>query len=335
MIRERVSTQGVIRPLEPESSLPAFALPHDLVGVISELAVRRYMDGRCKFDKKFKKTVKNIEKVRRRNLEEAKRDVERNISRFRSFMEQGKSDGGKGRGRGREKEKEKEKQVEGEITLNAIPSRKSKSRSKSRTRSQSRTRARASTARGIPTSSSGSWSWAWALDVDERPPPSSIVSRRDTDEAVRLARIADQSVLMEENMITGNNLWSMIVNFLTITPDRHEHSSSGSHHHHQHKKSQHGREHEHEREKTGTSTFSSTYTSTSTSTPVDTHSHDVGKKKDDKDVEVALDGGKLHSKEESSKMEKFRSRFAQFVAEQRKFHFFGDKETTSQQIVRA
>ncbi len=70
----------------------------------------------------------------------------------------------------------------------------------------------------------GSWSWAWALDTDERPPPSSIVARRDTHEAVELARIADQAVLVEENMMSGNNLWSLMVNFLTVSPDKHHQS---------------------------------------------------------------------------------------------------------------
>lgn len=75
---------------------------------------------------------------------------------------------------------------------------------------------------------SGSWSWAWALDTDERPPPSSIVARRDTQEAVELARIADQSVLAEEDVVmSGNNLWSLMVNFLTASPDKKQHG----HHH--------------------------------------------------------------------------------------------------------
>jgi len=37
----------------------------------------------------------------------------------------------------------------------------------------------------------GSWNWSWAMDEDENPPPSSIVSRRDTREARQLAMIAD------------------------------------------------------------------------------------------------------------------------------------------------
>ncbi|TCD60789.1 hypothetical protein EIP91_009518 [Steccherinum ochraceum] len=186
MIRERVSTRGAIRPLEPEAELSAFALPPELIGVVSELAMRRYIDGKAKFDRKFRKSVKTIEKRRKRNFdfETAKKDAMKNMSQLQTYLDDQK------RARG--------------------PSQKVKG-----------------VREGLE--ASGSWSWAWALDVDERPPPSSIVSRRDTVEAVRLARIADQSVLVTENTMTGNNLWSMIVNFLTVTPEQ-----KHSHHHHHH-----------------------------------------------------------------------------------------------------
>lgn len=59
-----------------------------------------------------------------------------------------------------------------------------------------------------------SWIWTWALD-GEHPPPTSIVSRRDTAEARHLARIADLSMEQEESKRSGNMLWSVLVNFLT------------------------------------------------------------------------------------------------------------------------
>lgn len=64
---------------------------------------------------------------------------------------------------------------------------------------------------------SGSCIWSWALDDDEHPPPSSIVSRRDTWEARQLAMVAD---IMPENTMSGNNLWQHLVTFLTATPDK-------------------------------------------------------------------------------------------------------------------
>ncbi|GJJ08602.1 hypothetical protein Clacol_002821 [Clathrus columnatus] len=58
------------------------------------------------------------------------------------------------------------------------------------------------------------WVWSWAVD-GERPPASSIVSRRDTAEARLLARIADQSVEQQESKLSGNRLWTVLANFLT------------------------------------------------------------------------------------------------------------------------
>ncbi|CAL1711368.1 unnamed protein product [Somion occarium] len=195
IIRERVSTRGVIRPLEPESELPAFSLPQELIGVISELAMRRYLDGRVKFDKKFSSTTKSIAKHRRRNLELAKKNAVKNMTQLQTYIEEGKIHQGA-----------------------------------------------CERLRGVKEGTLDSWSWAWALDADEHPPPSSIVSRRDTTEAVELARIADQSVLVEEHMLSGNNLWSMIVNFLTVVPDKKHHHHHLHLHRHKHGHNEDGKE---------------------------------------------------------------------------------------------
>lgn len=181
MIRERVSTKGVIRPLEPEEELAAFCLPPELVGVVSELALRRYNDGHAKFSQKFAKTTKSIMKQRTRNLSRAKKDTVKNMSQLQNFIERDGPDPAP--------QREPLKSIKEGLDV------------------------------------AGSWSWAWALDADETPPPSSIVSRRDTNEARRLAKIADQAVLMDEHVMSGNNLWSLIIDFLTVNPDKggHEH----------------------------------------------------------------------------------------------------------------
>lgn len=133
MIRERVSTQGLIRPLEPEADLVALRVPPEAIGVLSELSVRRYLDGKTKFDKKFSGTIKTIEKHRNRNLERSKKDMVRNMTQLQHHLV-AKDDRGK----------ETEKGIKEGLLA-----------------------------------ASGSWSWAWALDGGERPPPSSIVARRD------------------------------------------------------------------------------------------------------------------------------------------------------------
>ncbi|KAG0708609.1 hypothetical protein DFH29DRAFT_1041315 [Suillus ampliporus] len=185
MIRERVSTSGVIRPLEPESDLDAFHVPPEIMGIFSELTVRRYLEGRAKFDKKFSKELHAIQKQRDRNLELSSKDVLKNMAQLQGLY-------GSQRKNGKGKAHDTPKGIKEGLEA-----------------------------------TSASWSWAWALDVDERPPPSSIISRRDTDEARRLARIADQAVLQEHSQMSANSLWAVIVNFLTITADRdHEHADS-------------------------------------------------------------------------------------------------------------
>ncbi|KAF8070704.1 hypothetical protein FPV67DRAFT_1038167 [Lyophyllum atratum] len=177
MIRERISTQGIIRPLEPELELEALSVNHETIGRMSELTLRRYLDARLKFDKKFAHTILQIERDRRHNLKLAKKDTKRNMALLHhSLMREGGSgEAGRATPHG--------------IKEGLLPS-------------------------------TGSWNWAWILDGEERPPPSSIVARRDTAEARRLAKVADQSLLQEDQALSGNRFWSAVVDFLTITPDR-------------------------------------------------------------------------------------------------------------------
>ena len=71
-----------------------------------------------------------------------------------------------------------------------------------------------------------SWNWSWALDEDEDPPPSSIVSRRDTPEARRLAMIAD---IIPENTPGGNNLCRHLLACLAVAPDEAKLSAEREH----------------------------------------------------------------------------------------------------------
>ncbi|KAJ7125142.1 Alpha/Beta hydrolase protein [Mycena epipterygia] len=181
MVRERVSTRGVLRPLEPEAELGAFSVAPEHVGVVSELAVRRFLDGTQRWDRKFAGALKTVEKHRHRNLERAKKDTVRNMNVLQNFI-------------GREADA-KAAGAKADKTVMGVKD-------------------------GL-LAASGSWSWAWALDANENPPPSSIVSRRDTQEALRLARIADHPMMQsEEHQMSANNLWSVMVNFLTATPDK-------------------------------------------------------------------------------------------------------------------
>jgi len=168
MIRERISTQGVIRPLEPTSELGAFEVLPENVGRLSELALRRFLDHQTIFDKKFSRIMTKIEEERLRNLKLAKKDTQKNIA----ILEQSLA--------------RQDSRLSGEGIRNS------------------------------PATLSGNW--AWVMDEGESPPPSSIASRRDTSEARRLARVADQAALQDDQMFSGNRLWSAIENFLATAP---------------------------------------------------------------------------------------------------------------------
>lgn len=168
MIRERVSTHGIIRPLEPEPELPAMQVSPELIGTPSEHAMRRYLVGHAHFEKKFARALRRIARQRQQNLDRASRDTHLHVAALQHYLERERTNG------------------------------------------------------------NANGNMEWELDTDERPPPSSIVARRDTDEALRLARVADKAVLTSEQVLSANNLWNVVVGFLTASPsDRQKARSVG------------------------------------------------------------------------------------------------------------
>ena len=71
MIRERVSTLGIIRPLEPEFELPAMQIPPERIGTPSEHALRRYIEGHARFEEEFADAIQRIAKDRQRQRQRA------------------------------------------------------------------------------------------------------------------------------------------------------------------------------------------------------------------------------------------------------------------------
>ncbi|KAF9486039.1 alpha/beta-hydrolase [Pholiota conissans] len=174
MIRERVSTAGVLRALEPLSEIPALQVPTHEIGIFNKETMARYLRDRRMFQNKFAHTSASLDKKRHRALERAKKDTIHRLARLRQALHK---DG------------------------NGADSVGSGSTSSSGT-------------------SAPGWGWAWALEEGEDPPPSSIVSRRDTEEARKLAEVADEAVLGPDHAFSGNNLWAVVINFLTVTPGR-------------------------------------------------------------------------------------------------------------------
>lgn len=177
MIRERVSITGEIRPLELENELPACTMPAEHIGTVNELALRRYQEGRAKWDERFGRTMKRIQKHRLRNLARAQDESVRNVAQLQMYFFQNAEDeeGAGGGGSG----------VSASVSIKE----------------------------GLR-QTTASWAWAWALDGAEQPPPSSIVARRDTEEARRLSRIADLPVDQDDKHVSANNLWTYLVNRL-------------------------------------------------------------------------------------------------------------------------
>ncbi|CAD6901007.1 unnamed protein product [Tilletia controversa] len=67
MIRERVDIRGQIRGMEDEGQMQALQLTPGEIGVIKEGPCLRYMAGQTLWDRKFKRTVKKVERQRMEN----------------------------------------------------------------------------------------------------------------------------------------------------------------------------------------------------------------------------------------------------------------------------
>jgi hypothetical protein len=80
MIRERVGIDGVVRPMEREEDLQACCLHPDDVGLIKEGAVKRYMQGKSQWDKKY--PSKRIHNRRKRNVKQAASHEARRIAKM-------------------------------------------------------------------------------------------------------------------------------------------------------------------------------------------------------------------------------------------------------------
>ncbi|KAG8806396.1 hypothetical protein FRC17_005038, partial [Serendipita sp. 399] len=167
MIRERVSTKGIVRDMEPESECSALEMTIENIGMVNELGVKRYLDAQTVWEKKFKDALKSIAKHRKRHIDAAEAEDNSRISKLKATV------------LSKEKDDEERNKV-----LN-----------------------------------SANWSWAWVIDGNENPPPSSIVARRDTAEARRLSKFADEIIEERETRISGNGLWAMITSALTNGPE--------------------------------------------------------------------------------------------------------------------
>lgn len=165
MIRERISPNGISRPLESPSELAALQMPVDEIGMLKEGPASRYLDGQALWAKKYARAARQVEKRRLKNIKRAEEKDGRELRKMWG-----------------------ERVKRGSLTPSS-PS--------TPTVSEDPKEGRSGTERGQPvgdrqngTETGGqtestskdildqSWSWTWALH-GESPPPSAIVSRRD------------------------------------------------------------------------------------------------------------------------------------------------------------
>jgi len=153
MIRERVATNGVLRKLEPEPSLPGCTLPIEKLGLVTETPARRYLEGQALWDKKYKNVAKKVIRHRERHLKLSNEHTRKVMGRIQHKLDTV---------RGKKKE-----DIAEEV---ADPAEGSQAPSDSGDEIRVML-------------NSPLWTWGWALQ-GENPPPSSITARGDTVSAI-------------------------------------------------------------------------------------------------------------------------------------------------------
>ncbi|KAK8864674.1 hypothetical protein IAR55_001926 [Kwoniella newhampshirensis] len=203
MIRERVSTTGVLRPLEPASELSAFQMPQDEIGYIKEGPAMRYLNGQALWDKKYRRVRERVGKKREKNLQRAKGDGKRLGKMWERRAEEGKSSG-----KVVLQAKEKLSQAKGKRTTDM----KHNGDNEADLCGEDADGERMDIL-------DQSWSWTWALN-GEAPPPGAIVSRRDFAEARQLALMADRLDSSHSTPLHGLSIWVGLAAFFSNSGER-------------------------------------------------------------------------------------------------------------------
>lgn len=155
MIRERVSTQGVVRPLEPASQIYACTMPLEEICVLNERSVRRYIEGQAVWGKKFAGVTKSIEKSREKNLKLARKEGVKTMDYIRTQLHKSNAKQGQ------------ELDARSGSGVDVVPS------SAEVDAADEHDEVPVSEVNANNVLGSRHWTWGWVLD-GENPPPSSI-----------------------------------------------------------------------------------------------------------------------------------------------------------------
>lgn len=179
MIRERVALDGHIRPLEDEAELDILRISPNDLGVIKDGPLRRWAEGRKIWDHKFMGRYKKIQVQREHHIKRSNKRVKETMKKLSEpHMSQ---------------KKNKKKRHGRKPSASADPLPEPVSNAAASTNCDGVAAREApceqpdSSAEEAPADRFG-----WTLSDDERPPPSSIAARKDTSEALKLAKVLEQ-----------------------------------------------------------------------------------------------------------------------------------------------
>lgn len=190
MIRERVSTHGVCRALEPPEELGAITMPSSEIGTIKEGPAMRYLSGQALWDKKFARKRRQVAKQRERNLKQSKDKDAKKIGEMWHHRVQERKRTKRAAAAAQREEARHHRRTERSLRAGKHATPGSSGYATPLTGDDDEEVAEASETSDTDSVSSWdsdavgrdmtdeSWSWGWALD-GEAPPPSAIVSRRD------------------------------------------------------------------------------------------------------------------------------------------------------------
>ncbi|BGP04824.1 hypothetical protein JCM10049v2_000626 [Rhodotorula toruloides] len=180
MIRERISTTGVVRPMEPEEQMSMLKVDKEDVGLIKEAPVKRYLAGKAILERKFRRTYKSVQKERERHLKKSMREEAARITK-------------------RAKELAKQHSGQGSNSPSSRPNPDAVDPARPpRTDSPEPL-----DGHGESESAFAGLGGAWDLH-GENPPPSSLAGRKDTLEARKLAKVLDEHY----SRVSALHLWT-------------------------------------------------------------------------------------------------------------------------------
>ncbi|KAF8315992.1 uncharacterized protein EI90DRAFT_3159010 [Cantharellus anzutake] len=84
MIRERVSTKGELRELEPSSQVAGCIHPFEKIGKVNETGAKRYLSGQALWDKRYAKDVQRVAKNRQKHLKLAKEETQKSLEKLKA-----------------------------------------------------------------------------------------------------------------------------------------------------------------------------------------------------------------------------------------------------------